>query len=116
MNELLNQGADRCPSRYSTTAYATSGTVKSSAGTLYGFYGYNSKTSSQFIQIHNLAVVPAEAAVPIITIIVPAQSNFAFSTGQFGMYFNTGITWVNSSTGPTKTIGSADVWMVAQYI
>ena len=99
-----------------TTAYATSKVVKASAGVLWGMTGYNSKTSAQFIQVHDATALPAEAAVPVIVFTVPAASNFALDYGSHGRKFANGIVVCNSSTAQTKTIGSADIWVDAQYI
>lgn len=103
------------PSNATTTAYAASLIIKASAGTVYSITGYNSKTSAQFIQLHDSATLPADAAVPKVIFYVPAQSNFAFDLTPYGRSFAAGIVVCNSSTGPTKTIGSADCWFDVQY-
>ena len=101
--------------RAQSIAYATSFVVKDSKGSLIHVSGYNSKASVQFIQIHDAAALPADTAIPIAVITAAATSNFAFPPWLAKYPFQLGIVLCNSSTGPTKTIGSADCWFNALY-
>jgi hypothetical protein len=100
------------PTVAKTTALATSLVVKASAGKLLGFAGYS--TTAQFIQVHDTTSLPADTAVPVL--VFPIEANKPFSIKLPGSHpCATGITICNSTTGPTKTIGSANTWITAYY-
>lgn len=95
-----------------TTALATNLVVKGSAGKLFGFAGYT--TVAQFIQLHNTSSLPADTAVPVL--VFPVEANKPFSIELPRPHTcGTGIVVCNSTTGPTKTIGSANTWITAYY-
>lgn len=103
--------------RVQTTAAAASLVVATGPARLIHVIGYNAKTASQFIQVHNAASLPSEGAVPVYVFAVDASSNFSFvipASSPEGEPFVTGIVICNSSTYATKTIGSADCWIVAK--
>ncbi len=102
------------PTNATTTVYAASLILKSSGGVLYGLSGFNSKASTQFIQVHDSATLPADGAAPKVLVQVAASSSFSLDFGTRGRSFASGIVVCNSSTGPTKTIGAADCWFDGQ--
>jgi len=116
VNPTPSGAAAQALSNDTSVAYEASSVTKASAGTVYGLTGYNSKTSAQFFQFFNSTTVPADTAVPVITFIVAASSNFSIDFGVYGRRFSTGIAWSNSSTGPTKTLGSADMFVDVNYV
>lgn len=107
------------PLNIHSNAYASSLVVKTGPGILYGLSIYSSRTSAQFIQIFDYAnaatPVPADGAIPVAVYTIPASSNLTLDWIP-GRSFNSGIVVTNSSTGPTKTIGSADTYIDAQYL
>lgn len=103
-------------SNATTIAYAASLVAKAAAGRFYGVSGYNSSAATQFIQIHDSAALPANGAFPKIVFSVPALTAFSFAPpSAYGRVFTDGIVVCNSSTGPTKTVGSADCWFDVQF-
>lgn len=109
-------GSGSYPFNSRSNVYENSRVVKAGPGTLFGVCGFNSKGSSQWIQIHDSGTPPANGAVPELIIYVATVSNFSVSYVIPGRAFNQGIYIVNSSTGPTLTIGSADCWFDAQFV
>jgi hypothetical protein len=98
------------PHGVSVNAYAASLVAKSGPSICYGLTGYNSSGSTQFVQVHDVSLLPADGAVPVTILSVPTATNFAVDYGQQGRAFRQGVVVCNSSTGPTKTIGAADCW------
>lgn len=99
-----------------TTAYAASLVVSPVGSTIFGITGHNSKLTEQYIQVHDAVSLPADTAIPKVTILVPASSSFGLDFGSRGRLCENGIVVCNSSTGTTKTIGAADCWFDAQYV
>lgn len=97
-----------------SVAYEASRVAAKNPVILNGITGYNSKASAQFIQIHDAAALPDDAEVPVLMMLVQASSTFGIDFGTHGREFANGIVICNSSTGPTKTIGSADCWFDVQ--
>jgi len=96
------------PRNAASAALATQLQAATQGCVVWGVAGYNSKATAQFIQLHDIASTPADTAVPVFNITVPATSNFSIDFGMYGMQFVNGVYVCNSSTAPTKTIGSAD--------
>lgn len=97
-------------------AYVASLLVVSGQAICFGLVGFNSNVGTQFIQLHDSNVLPADGAIPEVFTLAAAGSPFSFDFGYHGRPFDRGIYICNSSTGPTKTLGAADCWFDVQYI
>lgn len=102
-------------SYYDSSAYENAEVVKASPGTVHRISGYSSNVAAQFIQLHDAASLPANGVAPAIVFTVPASSNFDYDLSEIGRYCKTGIVVCNSTAGPTKTLGAADVWFNIQF-
>lgn len=98
----------------SSSAAAASLVARLVPGRVSHIIGYNAKVSAQFIQLHDAAALPADGAVPLAVITVPASSNFSIPLPPDGLECITGVVVCNSSTYATKTIGSADCFFTVQ--
>lgn len=59
--------------------------------------------------------VTAQGIAPIAVITAAASSNFQIPLPPYGIPLTSGCVVCNSSTGPTKTIGSADVFITVTW-
>lgn len=100
----------------SVGAYENIRIAKVGAGILYGFWGYSSKASDQFIMVFDSATTPSPGASPVSFIRVPSLNNFSGYFGEFGRSFTRGIVLANSTTDPLLTIGAADCWFDVNYL
>lgn len=96
-----------------STAYENSRVASSAPARLCGITIYNSSGSTQFIQFHDAASLPANGAVPKFYIEIPTASSRMIEYLR-PRSFDVGIVVCNSSTATTKTIGSADCWFDIQ--
>ncbi len=97
-------------------AYESARIVFAGQGRLYGFSGYSSRSSAQFVLVFDSDVLPASAAVPVFVMTVAATASFSAYWGSSGRWFTRGCWIANSSTAQTLTAGSADTWFDAQYV
>lgn len=102
----------------SSTAYEASHVLKNSSGTFYSISCYNSAITPQFILLFNSSSVPSNSTAAFITPLVCAagQNCLLDLSSVGGVWFSSGISWSNSSTSPTKTIGSSNVFCTGKVL
>jgi len=97
-----------------TSSGAAASLVVSNPVTLYDISIYNSKASSQYIQIFDAASLPADGATPTLPPMLFAAKETRGISWINGRKFSNGIVICNSSTDTTKTIGSDDCFFDMQ--
>jgi hypothetical protein len=107
---------EELPRNASTPALAASLVAFVGQGRLMGITVSNTKGSSQFIQVFDASSLPADAAVPIISIDIATVVAKAIAFDPGGRWMSRGCIVCNSSTQGSKTIGSADCLIDVQYI
>ncbi len=99
----------------SSAALEASSVTKAAPGRVYKVVVTNTNAATRYFQIFNSTTVPADTTVPAFAVAVPTGVTVTYDFPN-GMYFSTGISWCNSSTLPTKTIGAADSWCHVYYV
>lgn len=102
------------PNNQHSPALASS-IVIAGAHILYGYTVSNTNTNPQYVQVFDLAVLPADGAVPAVVFTVPGASDKAVQWLPPRKMLQ-GIVLCNSSTAGTKTIGAADCFFDVQYL
>lgn len=80
-----------------------------------GFTVYNSSSSSQYVNVFDANLTPADTSVPLFSLAVAANSPVSMAFTPGGRQFQTGLALNNSSTDSTKTIGSANCFFDVQF-
>jgi hypothetical protein len=71
--------------------------VATEAATLLGANIYNGSSDVGFLQVFDAAAIPAEDAVPLVILAMPAHSSARLDFGPRGRGFTTGIVLAGSS-------------------
>lgn len=103
------------PSRYSSDADATDGSMAIAASQLLQVTGYNSSAATRFFVLFNAVALPPNGTIPFWTAAqVPPGTNFSLVFERPGFPFGTGIHWASSTTRTTLTLtGAADMYVSA---
>lgn len=97
-------------------ALASSLVVKPTSGLLFGFTVTSTNVAAQFIQVFDLAALPANGVVPLLTFNVAAANFVSASWIPYPRAFRNGLVLCNSTTQGTKTLGAADCIFDVQYL
>lgn len=76
----------------------------------------NTNAALRYLQLFDSATVPADTAVPVLSIPVAIGGFVQVDMGVYGKFFPSGIAACTSSTPGTKTIGAADALIEATYV
>ena len=107
---------EELPRSDNTPALASSIVAMVGQGRLIGFTVSSTRASSQFVQLFDSGALPADGAVPILSIDIATVVSKGVYFGSDGRWMRQGIVICNSTTQGSKTIGSADCLFDVQYV
>lgn len=101
------------------TSLASSGIIKTSAGTLYQMFGSNEGYTTTWVQIFDAAAIPngdgEGGPVPLFTIPVEPSATFSLELPR-GRAFANGIVWAASQAPASLSFDPyAQVWVNAEF-
>lgn len=108
--------AAELPKNAHSNALASSRVVLAGTGYLVSLYVTNTNAAAQYIHVHDARELPSNGAVPEVVLTALASSDKFLAYALPGRFFRHGITICNSSTAATTTLGSADIFVDAQFI
>ena len=103
------------PFNFNPAAAAASGVVKGGPGAVFGWTITNTNAATRWVQFFDATTVPADTAVPLITIQLTTGATSLVTLIRPRLFFK-GIVVCNSSTSATKTVGAADSFFDVQYV
>ncbi len=96
-----------------SAAYEASHVLSTTPNTLASLCAYSSLGSAQWIQLHDAIALPANNAIPVLSLKCATVANLVLNFSP-PLSFKTGIVVCNSTTGPALTVGAADTYFTAQ--
>jgi hypothetical protein len=116
LSQVTTQPWDQLgPFNFNPGAAVASAIVKANPGALFGWTITNTNGAARYIQFFDSLTVPADTAVPLMSILVAIGATSLVSLIRPRVFLK-GIVVCNSSTGATKTIGAADSIVDIQYV
>lgn len=107
---------EELPKSANTNALSASLVAFTGQGRLLAITVSSTKGSGQFIQLFDATTLPADTAVPIISIDIATVVAKVITFDPYGRWMLRGCVVCNSSTQGTKTIGAADCLFDVQYV
>lgn len=107
---------EELPRNATSNGLANSILAMTGQGRLVGFTASSTRVSGQFIQLFDLAAVPATGAVPVVSVDIATVTAKGVNWGPDGRWMREGIVLANSTTQATLTPGAADTLFDVQYV
>jgi len=107
---------EELPRNAATTALSASIVAFTGQGRLMGFSVSSTRASGQFIQLFNASTLPADGAIPLVSIDIATVTAKGVAFDPSGRWMTIGCVICNSTTQGSKTLGSADCLFDVQYI
>lgn len=126
-------GSTSTPFTYVSSSSTNSNSVKAAAGTIYGFYAFNSTVAPKFLKIYNVSSAPTAGTTAAgtgwgpnnicLTFGIPASTGTGGAGAQhalpYPVYASNGIGFTivaNPNATDTGTIGNNDVVLTLYYV
>lgn len=114
--KLPTPQAGSAPQNGGTAGLAASAVIATGRAVLLRASMLNTNAALRYLQVFNAAALPAEGAVPVLSIPVAIGGFESLDLGVYGKFFPAGISMCSSSTAGIKTISAADAVIEATYV